>query len=177
VPYLTAVAGVNPDFDLTETMQKAIDLANSAKSKGVTIDGYVSQMDFLEARPDSRTTSLARLLTTERPMAIRDRFRDWAQKASFDPAQGGLLGRPPTPDQAFEVLTANVARKGRSIFRGTVVQQPEGLARVVIVGDSKPVNEGGTGIKAGNAVLEFLSGALRGQRFESALEMLGDVAG
>lgn len=177
VPYLTAVAGVNPDFDLTETMQKAIDLANQAKSKGVTIDGYVSQMDFLEARPDSRTTSLARLLTTERPLAIRDRFQAWAQKASFDPNQGGLLGRPPTPEQAFEALTANVARKGRALFRGTVVQQPEGLARVVVVGDSKPVAEGGTGVKAGNAILEFLSGGRRGERFESALELLGDVAG
>ena len=177
VPYLTAVAGQNPDYDLTETTQKAIDLANSARSKGQTIDAYVSQLDFLSARPDSRTTALARLLTNERPLAIRDRFKDWATKAAFDPSQGGLLGKPPSPEEAFETLTAAVARKGRALFTGTVVKQPEGLARIVIKGDSKPVSEGGTGIKVGQAVIEYMTGPLRGQRAEFQQDTLGDVAG
>ena len=47
----------------------------------------------------------------------------------------------------------------------------------MIKGDSKPVSEGGTGIKVGQAVIEYMTGPLRGQRAEFQQDTLGDVAG
>jgi hypothetical protein len=171
VPYLAAVAGANPAYDVTGKVQAAIDLVNRAASSEQTIETTLAQSSFLEARPDEDVVGLARVFANERPLAVRDRFKEWASKSAFDPTQGGLLGKPPTYAEAFQTLVGGASKKGRAIFIGSVVQQPSGLARVVAKGG------GDSPLPAGYSVIEYLSGPRRGERLEARLEDLGEIAG
>lgn len=177
VPYLTAVAGRNPDFDVTTSLQKAIDLVNAAKASGNSIEAELAQMPMFAERPTAEVVGLARVFANERPMAVRDRFKEWASVSAFDPSQGGLLGKPPSREEAFIKLVGNVTRKGRALFQGSVVQQPQGLARIVVKGDGKPLSEGGTGYALGEGVIEYMTGPQRGARVPARLEELGEVVG
>jgi hypothetical protein len=175
VPYLATVAGRNPDFDLTGSVQKAIDLVNSATSHGNTIENELAQGDMYSTRPTADVVELARLFQTERPTSIRERFRTWANAAAFDPRQGGLLDKPPTKEEAFLKLVENVKRSGRPIFIGTIVQQPSGLARVVARADRETRGPDGALLRSGEGVIEYIMGPRRGQRVTVEIDSLGEV--
>lgn len=169
VPYLAAVAGRNPAFDLTPVVQEAVDLATRAESSKQSIDQIAEQRDMLTAPPSPQAVALARMLTNLNPTTIRDRFKAWAGAAAFDPSQGMLGARPPTMAEAFQTLTT-APRVGRALFSGAVVKQPEGLARIVEMPGS------GNTLREGKARIEWMTGPNRGSRAVVAQEELGDLA-
>lgn len=170
VPYLATVAGQNPDFDLTRTVQEAVDLATRADATKQSVDELAEQVDAFTARASPQAVALARMLTGLNPTQVRDRFRAWAQVAAFDPRQGMLGERPPTAAQAFEALT-KAPRRDRPLFTGSVVQQPEGLARIVEMGG------GDSRLASGKVRVEWMTGPNRGERAVLQRDDLGELAG
>lgn len=178
VPYLTAVAGRNPAFDLTHATQEAVDLLNRAQASGSTVEQTIQQRDIFGGQPRKEAMELARMLSGLSPNTVRDRFQAWAKEADFDPAQTMIGTRPPTADEAFRALTT-APRVGRALFVGSVVNQetnpnkPPIMARVVAMHDPDKHPE----IKPGKARIEFLNGPMRGKRQIAVVADLGDVVG
>lgn len=183
VPYLTAVAGRNPSFDLTKATQEAVDLVNRAHSAETSVERLVQsgaelgggKVAGLRGRPSHEAVELARMFSGLGPNVIRDRFKAWGREADFDPSQGMLGSRPPTFEQAFATLTT-APKTGRALFRGTVVNMgtraAPALARVTAM-HSKETPD----VAPGKARIEYMTGPLRGKFDELPVDSLGDVAG
>lgn len=170
VPYLAAVAGRNPTFDLTPAIQEAVDLATRADASKQSIDQIAEQFDAFTKPPSPQAVALARMLLNLNPTTIRDRFKAWAGAAAFDPSQGMLGSRPPTMAEAFQTLTT-APRVGRALFSGSVVKQPGGaLARIVEMPGP------GSKLKDGKARVEWITGPEKGTRAVLEQAELGDLA-
>lgn len=112
VPYLVAVAGVNPAFNLIPLVQRAVDLLNDAAIRGITLEELVRQVPmFVQAETSPAAAELARLLRDKGQREVGRRFAAWARVADFDPRQSTLFGEPPTVEEAFDVLTQDEKRE------------------------------------------------------------------
>jgi hypothetical protein len=105
VPYLVRVEGLNPSFSRIATLQAAVDLANEAQNRKLSLDELLSQVGMFEQRkPDPAAEELARVLLEESQRSVADRFKRWASVASFDPRQATMFGRPPSLEEANAAL-------------------------------------------------------------------------
>jgi hypothetical protein len=168
VPYVARVAARNPTYDVTPTLTQAVDLVNDAAGRGLGLEDVLSQRSLFagaSSGPDEATRSMARMLSGEGPVAVGQRFKNYANAADFDPTQPRMFGeKPPSPAEALAALSTSKPQKGRALYRGGVVRQPEGLARILSSGDGK-------------VTIEYMTGAQRGQSRTLAPELVGEVQG
>jgi hypothetical protein len=187
VPSLAMVAASSPDHDLTADLLEAVDLLNSAKGTGHSLEGSFAERELAlpgeqrrsaaDARPEVR--QLARLLEQQGVNQLRDRFKLWAKNATLPP----MLGKPPTREEAFqELVSAAKVGRDRPLFRGTVVGQDrrdgtkaKDLLRIDVVGDGKPKSEDGTGLDVGKVKATWLSGSRKGEQVTVNRDELGET--
>lgn len=106
-----------PAFDVTPDLVAALGLLNDARGKGMTLDGFLSQVDAFRDAPSERVQNLARLMLNKdgsRLAAwkdIRDRLRSLANDgAKSGAAEGDLLGDRPNVDQTIKNLLQGVSK-------------------------------------------------------------------
>jgi hypothetical protein len=106
VPHLLAVRGAAQSFDLTPTVQEAVDVLNDAQQRGLSVAELTAQTSLLagEGRRSPQAERLAALLEGNGQRAVGEAFARWAAVAVHDPNQGMLFGALPTPAEAFEAL-------------------------------------------------------------------------
>lgn len=106
VPYLLAVAGQNPAFDLIPAVQEAVDLLNDAARRGLPLEGVLAQVALFAGgqRSSPIAVDVARMLAELGQKAVGERFRAWSRIANFDPRQATMFGTPPTLEEALAAL-------------------------------------------------------------------------
>jgi len=106
VPHLLAVRGAASSFDLSPTMQEAVDVLNDAQQRGLSVAELQAQASLFagDERGSPEALRLAALLESSGQRAVGEAFARWAKVAVHDPHQVMLFGAPPTPAEAFEAL-------------------------------------------------------------------------
>lgn len=106
VPFLMAVRGQTPTFDLVPVVQGAVDLLVEARGRDLALDELLRQVSlFGREERDPRAVAVAELLETRGPRQVADAFRGWSKVAIHDPRQEVMFGTKPTQEEAFRVLT------------------------------------------------------------------------
>lgn len=106
VPHLVAVRGSVPAFDLVPVVQRAVDLLNDARGRGLSLAELQAQGSLFGGSVDEDAPGLAvaGLLDREGQRGVGAAFQRWAAASIHDPRQGMLFGAPPTPEDAFREL-------------------------------------------------------------------------
>ena len=99
-----AQAETKPGWSLTSAVQDAVDILDRAARLHVAnIDDFIAQDGlFGHEKYSSEGIALAKAIKTEKPLALRDAFRQYAGDAAYS-AKGAntLFGDAPTPERSF----------------------------------------------------------------------------
>lgn len=106
VPFLVAVRGQTPTFDLVEVVQGAVDLLSEARGRDLSLEELLRQGSlFGREERDARVVAVAQLLETLGPRKVAEAFRRWSKVAIHDPRQETMFVSKPTQAEALRALT------------------------------------------------------------------------
>lgn len=123
-PSLVRVAGINPELDETQTVQRATDLLTRARKAKLTVDQIAVQTDIFAAPEDPSVVEMARLFEQLKPTELGRRFAEWARRAAVDPRQIGMFEQPPDRNAARALLFGPVENAAQATKAARALAQP-----------------------------------------------------
>jgi hypothetical protein len=114
-----------PDWDLTQAVRDAVLLMEEARGKGIDVETLISGVQESSMIPGPHHTpqaiTLARRIVTDRPMALAQKFRQYAGDEKLSrpgEASATMFGEPPTAAESFAAIFEGDVRANTRQFSG-----------------------------------------------------------
>lgn len=134
-------------WNLSPTVQGALDLMEEARASGNNLGDFLSQTNAMGREYPARVADMARHLTSTKPSILADAVRIYGQDAAADRAPEGLFGKPEVP------------APGDSLNRGVAVAKMQ--AKIASLAKSlKAPGQSEADLAAGRDALQKLQAAL-----------------